>query len=121
MWMSFIPSIPSAAVNVSSRWEIDVMGHAIDPRTVARRGTRHKHAVWSGVTLAITHATGKSSEETRKLFIETLDTPLISPGDTKHLLRFNDKLPDVAGGMHANIMNNLWGTAFPQWYDDDGL
>ena len=48
---------------------------------------------------------------------------LVSPGDIDHLLRYDDhdSQPDaVRGGMHANLMNNLWGTAFPQWYDDDG-
>ncbi len=23
------------------------------------------------------------------------------------------------GGVHVNLYNNLWGTAFPQWYDLD--
>ena len=33
---------------------------------------------------------------------------------------YNDDQPDaVGGGMHFNLHNNLWGTAFPQWYADD--
>lgn len=35
------------------------------------------------------------------------------------MLTFDNSLPDMSGGMHFNIYNNLWGTAFPQWYSDD--
>ena len=53
--------------------------------------------------------------------LRTLDVPFLSPGDTDHLLRYTDEdQPDPAGGMHFNLHNNLWGTAFPQWYGDDG-
>lgn len=121
MWMSFVPSIPVINKINTVKWEMDVLGHPVNPLEVVRRGTRHKHAVWSGFTLIVEENT-KTSTHTKELFIETLDTPLIAPGDTKHLLRFNDELPDIInGGMHSNIMNNLWGTSFPQWYDDDGL
>ena len=32
-----------------------------------------------------------------------------------------DAVDPLNGGIHANLYNNLWGTAFPQWYDDDGV
>ena len=90
-----------------------------------------------------------------------LDTAIVAPGDINHLLRFcrgsfspggitdacTDKVDPLNGGVHANLYNNLWGTAvrlivslcvhfevcklthlkmrdslqFPQWYDDDGV
>jgi len=53
-----------------------------------------------------------------------LDSALVAPGDIRHLLRYSsgNEQPDaLKGGMHANIFNNVWGTAFPQWYDDDGM
>ena len=28
-----------------------------------------------------------------------------------------DQVHPLHGGVHANLYNNLWGTAFPQWYD----
>ena len=33
-----------------------------------------------------------------------------------HMLRYNDDQPDVKGGMHFNLHNNLWGTAFLMRY-----
>jgi len=29
------------------------------------------------------------------------------------------KLPNMEKGLHVNLHNNLWGTAFNQWYDED--
>lgn len=50
--------------------------------------------------------------------VETLDAPLVSPGQ-KGLLVFDNQQPDMLEGIHVNLFNNLWGTTFPQWYGDD--
>jgi len=34
---------------------------------------------------------------------------------------FNNETPDMQGGIHINLHNNLWGTNYPAWYDDDAL
>ena len=53
--------------------------------------------------------------------IATWDTPLVAPGDTDHLLWYDGSSPpDLNGGWHFNLWNNVWGTAFPQWYGDNG-
>lgn len=123
MWMSFVPPHVSPAAN----WSLDVMGYDLDPLDVAHGGTRFKHAVGSGATLH--DGPGGAAVEVRML-----DTAIVAPGDINHLLRFcrgsfspggitdacADKV-DPLNGVHANLYNNLWGTAFPQWYDDDGV
>jgi len=118
MWMSFTPVAGDAGgADDGWAWSMDVMGYPVDPLDVQRRGTRFKHVVQDGgVTL-----TGPKPGD--RLQVRMLDSALVSPGDIDHLLRYDDhdSRPDaLAGGMHANLMNNLWGTAFPQWYDDDG-
>jgi len=110
-WLSFVPGV-GPSTRPSQAWIMSIMGHDVDPLDVVRGGTAHVHTVDS-VTLIREH--GES------LNIQTLDAPLVSPGDINHLLRYNDDKPDVHGGMHFNLHNNLWGTAFPQWYGDDGL
>jgi len=35
------------------------------------------------------------------------------------LLNFNNDLPDLSQGMHFNLHNNLWGTNFPMWFEED--
>jgi hypothetical protein len=78
-------------------------------------GTKHLHAVWDGV--------GYDGRENGGVFawIQTLDTPLVAPGDTEHLLWYDGlRNPNMTGGWHFVVHNNLWGTAFPQWYGDNG-
>jgi hypothetical protein len=74
-----------------------------------RHGNRTLHAVEQGVRYADT---------TDQLDIESLDAPLVAPG-APALLRFPDIQPDMQGGMHFNLYNNVWGTNFPMWYDED--
>jgi len=59
-----------------------------------------------------------SENDDCRLLIETLDAPLVCFGQTK-LLNFDDNLPDLRGGIHFNLYNNIWGTNFPMWRDDD--
>ena len=47
--------------------------------------------------------------------IVSLDAAVMSPGDVYHLLEYEGNTqPDMTGGVHWNLHNNLWGTAFPQ-------
>ena len=52
--------------------------------------------------------------------VETLDAPLVAPGRPS-LIDFGNRQPDLRDGLHFNLHNNLWGTDFPQWYEDDAL
>jgi hypothetical protein len=145
MWLSFVPDTTASStvrtavtaaqrtrkgvaesktVGVSANvttplWSMDILAHPVSPLEVVQGGTVHKHCVEDGVSLRI--AEEGTAARDRLLRVQTLDTALVSPGDTEHMLRYNDDQPDPAGGMHFNLQNNLWGTAFPQWYDDDGV
>ena len=50
--------------------------------------------------------------------IESLDAPLVAPGQPS-LLDFNNNQPDMSQGVHFNLYNNVWGTNFPMWLEDD--
>ena len=53
-----------------------------------------------------------------ELFIDSPDAALVAPG-TPAPLRFENKQPDLSKGWHFNLYNNLWGTNFPMWYEED--
>jgi hypothetical protein len=56
----------------------------------------------------------------RRLAITTVDAPLVSVGDTHHMMDFDNSQPYVAGGMHFNLHNNVgWDCSSPWWTDDD--
>ena len=110
-WLSFAPAVGGAAGDAA--WQMDVLGSPVSPLEVVPMGTRHVHAVWSGVVSDTRAAGGPYAR------IETLDAPLVSPGDREHLLWYDGLAqPDMAGGWHFDLSSNVWGTAFPQWSID---
>ncbi len=44
--------------------------------------------------------------------------PLVAPG-APSLLNFKHTQPALEQGFHFNLYNNVWGTNFPMWYDED--
>ena len=107
-WLSIVPSVPTPnASEDASNWRMDVMGHPVDPLSVAFNGSRHFHAVHRGVCYDDTKT---------RLAIETIDAPLVAPGDSAHLLDFDNELPDLAGGWHFSLHNNAgWDASAPFW------
>lgn len=104
LWLSFTPEAPAAG-----GWRMDKMGQLISPHEVVRNGNRTLHGVGAGVSYV---------DQSGRFMLETLDAPLVAPG-APSLLRFSNKRPALRGGMHVNLYNNVWGTNFPMWYEDD--
>jgi hypothetical protein len=90
-------------------WKMDKLGQWISPLTIVKDGNRNLHAVKSGIKY---HGADGS------VLISTLDAPLFSPGE-KRLLKFDNKFASLDEGMHFNLHNNIWGTNFPMWYEDN--
>ena len=145
-WLSFAPNVfrvvskPTAftdgpSSDGSGRWWIDVLGHQVYPDSVALYGTRHVHAMgrglgfWGNLTAPSSSYNAVPSKAAvpapvASFTLTSSDAFLVSPVDTNHLLHYDGaSLPSTAdissGGMHVNLHNNLWGTAFPQWFGDD--
>lgn len=85
------------------------MGEMISPLEVVKNGNRNLHAVNSGV-----YYHGSDG----KIAIETLDAPLVAPGE-KRLLQFDNSFVSLDGGMHFLLHNNVWGTNFPMWFEEN--
>lgn len=105
-WFSFCP-----VVTDEGEWRLDKLGRQISPLSVVDNGAKHLHAVNTGVTYR---------EKDHGMEIKTLDAPLVAPG-APSLLNFDTQTPNLNKGMHFNLYNNIWGTNFPMWYEDDGL
>lgn len=100
VWCSFVPRVAEP-----HRWTLDKLGQAVSPLDVVRRGGRSLHAVGDGMAY---HGPEGS------LRIRTIDAPLVAPGQP-NLLDADPPLPDLAGGFHVLLHDNLWGTNFPMW------
>lgn len=104
LWFSFVPESVTGM-----EWEMEKLGKWISPLSVVENGNRHLHAVGRGVRLGTNpHA----------LLISPLDSTLVAPGQ-RSLLDFNNDQPDLTQGMHFCLLNNLWGTNFPMWFEED--
>ena len=104
LWFGFSPLISSAA-----DWQIEKLGEFISPLEVVKNGNRHLHACGGSVMCR----DGDSI-----LTIVTLDAPLVAPGEPS-LLNFTNEQPDLSRGVHFNLYNNVWGTNFPMWFEED--
>ena len=81
------------------------LGSAVKPEEVAHNGSRNLHAVQSVMW--------DSCE------VENLHAPLMSFGKGK-ILEFDNKTEDVRkDGISFVLYNNVWGTNFPLWYEDN--
>lgn len=104
IWFSLNPAAGNA-----NRWRMNKLGEWLSPLDVVRGGNRSLHAVHEGVRYDSGDAV---------IRIDTLDAPLVAPG-TRSLLRSNDAFGSMEGGWHFLLYNNVWGTNFPMWYEDD--
>jgi hypothetical protein len=104
LWFSFQPSLQTGG-----EWRIEKLGREISPLTVVENGNRHLHACGQYVVY-------RSTDAAMKIF--PLDSPLVAPGQ-RSLLNFNNDQPDLREGVHFCLLNNLWGTNFPMWFEED--
>lgn len=82
------------------------LGSIIDPYNIASMGGRNLNAVGS-VQLK------------KKYLIKNLHSPLVSAGKGK-ILHFDNKYEDIEkDGLTYILYNNVWGTNFPLWYEDN--
>lgn len=103
-WFSFIPIVEKGD------WLIDKMGNTVNFRDVESHGNRKMHACIDNVLLKTTDGATMS--------VSPLDAPLAMFGNSS-LLDFNNQLPYVGDGVHFCLHNNVWGTNFTMWFDDD--
>lgn len=103
-WLAFQP-----VTNETGSWQFEKMGSLIAPEQVVSRGARTLHAVDQRVIYR---------DGARSLEITTLDAALVAPG-RRSLLDFHNQAPDMRGGVHFNLYNNLWGTNFPMWFEEN--
>lgn len=103
LWLSFQPLAPGA------QWRFEKLGEWIDPLDVVPGGNRSLHAVFDRVACI---------DGGQRMTLTTRDAALVAPG-APHLLRFTKALPEMDGGVHVNLFNNLWGTNFPMWNEGD--
>ena len=103
IWCSFVPIVAEP-----ERWLLDKLGQDVSPLDVVSRGTA---AARCRPRCAIRRTDGAARRSSPP-------TPPYRPG-TAALLEFTDELPDLSGGLHVLLHDNVWGTNFPMWNEGD--
>lgn len=88
--------------------ELIKLCESINPFKVIEAGNRNYHSI-----KAVDFTMGDSH-----VSIVPLDSTLLSLGE-KRLYNFEQEYADLKGGLHFNLYNNLWGTNFKMWYEED--
>lgn len=104
IWFSVAPLVDN-----SHSWKMDKIGGMISPYDVVKDGNRNLHAIDTGVYYQGADGNAK---------IVAYDSPVVAPGQ-RRLLQFDNTLPSLEGGFHFNLYNNIWGTNFPMWFEED--
>lgn len=98
IWISFKINHRSCLIRKLGRW--------IEAKDGVNKGGRALQATDYGVKLE------------DKILIESMDALLVAPGKMS-MLNFDNKPVDYSKGTSFNLYNNIWGTNFPMWYDED--
>ena len=96
-------------------WTLSKLGTQVSPFSVEEYGNRALHAVD-----AVRYGIGSGDSRVPGFSLINLDSPLVSPGRPR-ILEFDQEQPDLSEGFAVNLVNNIWGTNFPMWYEDDGF
>lgn len=100
----------SLKVNTPSRWKMHKLSDAISPYDDVVKGNRNLHGLsFEGLTY---------SGADGRVQIQSETAPLISMG-RRGLLKFDQEQPSLNEGIFINLYNNVWGTNFPDWFEDD--
>lgn len=101
VWWAFAPVVGDAG-----GWTMEKVGETVHPLDVVEGGGRHLHCAD-----ALVHA-GDGVQ------LDLLDTGLVAPGRPR-LLEWDVEPPDLSGGWHVCLFDNVWGTNFPMWTSGD--
>lgn len=104
LWCSFQPCVRSPQC-----WRVRKLGQWVSPLDVIANGNRNLHGLDAGIRY-------RGPEGI--LDIDSLDAALVAPGRPR-LLEYDHSQPDLSGGMHFNLFNNIWGTNFPLGYSEN--
>lgn len=103
-------------VNEPNKWMMNKMGYNVSPLNVMENGGSKLHALQDGVVYDVSE--GRSGCTCGKMKIKTYDAALVAPGKPG-ITEFTQEKPDMKGGWHFNLQNNIWNTNFVAWYGGD--
>jgi len=103
LWVSFYPQAGAA----QGEWFVNKLDSWISAEDIVKNGSKHLHSVNDGVLF---------NAGNRHLAISSIDAPVVSIGTLNMFPTPVTADPNINGGAHFNLYNNLWGTNYIMWY-----
>ena len=122
-FFSFVPAVAADAAGASgkgSAWRLTVLGQTMDPTDVlGAAGDSLETAVFGGSPhlRGVEAATWTGAAGT--LTFTSLDVPIMCLGEASPFVSPRTAAPDMARGVHFNIVQNIWNTNYVLWYPFD--
>lgn len=92
-----------------SGYSIQKLGQYLSPLDIVGGGNKVAHVVDNAI---------KYDAIDKKFKITALDNRLVYVGQD-NILDYNDYFPKIENGFYFCLYNNIWGTNFRLWYEDD--
>eukprot|EP00762_Andalucia_godoyi_P002325 ANDGO_07529.mRNA.1 hypothetical protein CAOG_04643 len=121
-WMTFGTTLSSSA----SDWKLNKIGSWISPATILTNGSHHLHAVADGGVAMTSLLSGSDCRSpatvptVRGVQFVSLDAALVSVGMMSAFPTPLSSQP-LDDEFHFSLHNNVWGTNYPQWTDENNL
>ena len=139
----FFSFTPAIAATHPSGWRLHVLGSSMDPMDVLGSGPggeAHNSSVYGGsphlrgveaITWAASASSGAhagasastgagadsgASVAEQSFRLTSLDVPIVAAGAATPFVTPRTEPPDMHGGVHFNIFQNLWNTNYVLWY-----
>jgi hypothetical protein len=106
LFFKFDPLLPAAADN----WWMDKLGQLVNPMEVMLNGSRHLHAIRSGVYYT------PPAPQNATLGILSPDAAVVCMGAPTAFPTPLTTQPDLTQGLSFILYDNLWGTNYIMWY-----
>jgi len=118
-FFSFVPDVDPKG------WMLNVLGSEMSPTDVLAKPSPTK-SIGDGVFGGSPHLRGIekaswSNSAGASFELSSLDVPVVSTGIASPFISPRDQVPDMLGGLHFNIFQNIWNTNYVLWYPYDGV
>ena len=110
-------------------WALRVLNSTVDPTdTLGKEGKDDASTIYGGsphlhgVESIHWHKSNNTesdavyADEGSSFVLSSLDVPIVSTGTASPFISPRTRKPDMDGGVHYNIFQNIWNTNYVLWY-----
>jgi hypothetical protein len=102
----------------AEQWLLRILNTTVDPTdTLGEKGVDEKTSIYGGSPHlhGVEAVEWGSSGNGPSFMLSSLDVPVVSTGIASPFVSPRTEAPDMHGGVHYNILQNIWNTNYVLW------